>query len=280
MKSLSFYRRIIQLAVIFLFCLLPWLNLSGFHQLSGSLFAFDFFGIPFADPAAALQATTASLAFNQSPGAKIIFGALLALLIAFFMGRIFCGWLCPYGFFSELGWYIRKKSENEQFTSKKSLRVFIYKILIFLIALLAIAFFAFPLLSLISFPGELSLLPMEILQECTFWAIAAACGLPVIALIIELYLRRRFWCEYICPQSVMLGLSAWGLPKQSPGLRIDFNARQCNCGKLSPCRQSCSLNLNPRQKNGPSRRDCIMCGECIQTCATHGQALKWSMTKK
>ena len=43
-------RRLMQVAVLLLLAALPWLNRDGFTGMKGSLFAFDFFGLPFADP--------------------------------------------------------------------------------------------------------------------------------------------------------------------------------------------------------------------------------------
>ena len=48
-------RRLVQVAVLLLLAALPWLNRDGFTGMKGSLFAFDFFGLPFADPLDAVQ---------------------------------------------------------------------------------------------------------------------------------------------------------------------------------------------------------------------------------
>ena len=40
-------RRLVQVAVLLLLAALPWLNRDGFTGMKGSLFAFDFFGLPF-----------------------------------------------------------------------------------------------------------------------------------------------------------------------------------------------------------------------------------------
>ena len=47
-------RRLAQVAVFAGFCVLPWLTAKGLGA-SGSLFALDLWGLPFADPAAAFQ---------------------------------------------------------------------------------------------------------------------------------------------------------------------------------------------------------------------------------
>ncbi len=96
-------RRLVQVAVLLLLAALPWLNRDGFTGMKGSLFAFDFFGLPFADPLGAVQIGLSGII----PGWRLIAGALVVLAVALCLGRIFCSWLCPFGFLSELVHAIR-----------------------------------------------------------------------------------------------------------------------------------------------------------------------------
>ena len=289
MNWLKMCRRCIELLVILLFCSLPWLNRHGIESLKGSLFAFDFFHIPFADPATALQALAGGAYIGNWPLATVCVGALAALFIAFFLGRIFCGWLCPYGFFSEIIYHLRQKFPfrvpeiyplmakfPELFPLSLALS-FSLKGLVLVLGLAAIFFFAFPFIMLISMPGELSLLPLIVWQASGFASLISSLLLPLGALIAEFIFGKRLWCRYVCPQSIMLGLFSWAIPKGAPGLRIAWRPKKCACDKISPCRQACTLDLNPRQIFGPSRRDCMMCGDCVSTCQRYGQALEWSL---
>ena len=105
-------------------------------------------------------------------------------------------------------------------------------------------------------------------------------ALPLAALVLELLTGKRLWCRYVCPQSVLLGLSARFFPRAGKGLRIDWQAKRCSCGKDAPCRAACSLGLNPRNVEGPERRDCTMCGDCVKACASKGGALCLKFDKK
>lgn len=86
-------RRLVQVAVLLLLAALPWLNRDGFTGMKGSLFAFDFFGLPFADPLGAVQIGLSGII----PGWRLIAGALVVLAVALCLGRIFCSWLCLSG---------------------------------------------------------------------------------------------------------------------------------------------------------------------------------------
>ena len=71
-------RRLVQVAVLLLLAALPWLNRDGFTGMKGSLFAFDFFGLPFADPLGAVQIGLSGII----PGWRLIAGALGVLAVA------------------------------------------------------------------------------------------------------------------------------------------------------------------------------------------------------
>lgn len=274
MKRLALFRHFCQIFIICLFIFLPFLNRMDYNGVQGSLFSFDFFGLPFADPASAAQAALAGgIAWTA---AAYFAGALLALLIAFFLGRVFCGWICPYGFFSELFHELRIKN-NLPMPARMQKIVWAAKCALVALCLLGGALAAYPIITYISMPGQMSLWPLPLwftIGQAGVWALFCV---PIFALFCEIIFGRRLWCEYVCPQSAFLGLSASGLPKKFPGLRIGWQPRKCACGKSSPCAAACTLNINPRHKNGPARNVCVMCGACVEECEKHGGALKFRL---
>lgn len=265
-------RRACQLAVIALFIALPLLNQHGWHYIQGTLFAFNLWKVPFADPASAAQV----LASGQWPIWSYLGGAALSLVIAFFLGRIFCGWLCPYGLFSEVLHGIRVKN-NKIMPREERKWLWYSKCFLLIIGLPAGAVLAWPVITSLSMPGQLSLVPLTCLygMEGALFSLAL---IPAAALLAETISGRRLWCQYICPQSVLLGLAGRMLPQKMPGLRISWNASACDCGKAAPCARACTMNLNPRHKNGPPRRDCTMCGDCVEACKQCGKSLTYTTT--
>lgn len=277
-KKIAIWRRLCQLLIIALFCALPWINHLGYGNINGSLFAFDFLGMPFADPAAAAQVMASAAWSGSAISEKILIGALIALLVALFMGRIFCGWLCPFGFFSDLIWSTRKKSSPVNQAPASS--GFWIKSVLAIILIFVTVLIGYPVLSMVSFPGALSILPVLGWQKNGVLLIVIAALPPLIMLAIEIVSGKRIWCRFCCPQSVFLGIAAKTLPGKFPGLRISWNASQCTCGKAAPCREACQVGLNPRSISGPPRRDCTLCGDCIATCSKKGGALKLCIQTK
>ena len=262
-KNLKLYRRLVQLLVLIGLALLPWAKSLDLN-LQGSFFALQLGPISFADPAAALGI----LAGEMWPEARILLGALLTLLIAFFFGRIFCSWICPYGFFSEIIHSFRaQKHENNP-------HAFFRKLLLLIFSAVLTGFFGLPLLMYLSFPGELSLVPLLVWQN-TYTIIGGIVALPTIFLIIEAWTGFRLWCRYFCPQSVLLGAAQALLPSKFVGLRVRWMAQKCQCKGQAPCQKACSLDLNPRALKRLNRLECTNCGDCVQACASKGQALSF-----
>lgn len=272
-------RRCAQILVVLFFCILPWLNTGDAHRQAlarGSLFALDLGGLPFADPAAALQVA----ASGHAPTGRLLLGAVLSLALALSLGRVFCSWICPYGLLSQLIHVVRRGRGGRRKAGSSPRRAtlgaaFACKAVLLILALAGAAVWAYPLVSLLSMPGELSLWPLSVWQGASLLFLLFFLAVPVAALLLEAFSGKRLWCRFVCPQSVLLGLAAHCLPAKMPGLRIAWHAGRCACQGEAPCRQACSLGLNPRQAAGPPRRDCVMCGDCLKACATRGRALRW-----
>ena len=262
-------RRAAQLLVVAGLCALPWVNAAGWRGVSGSFFALDFLGIPFADPVGAAQVA----AMGFLPTGRLLAGALLSLGLALLLGRVFCSWGCPYGLLSELVYTLRWRRSGARLVVRQA---FWGKILLLGLGLVAALGLGFPALGMVSLPGELSLLPVLAWQGDEAWALLGAAAVPLVALLLEFATGKRLWCRFVCPQSVLLGAAAKCLPKSVRGLRINWRAEKCTCKGKAPCQQACSLDLNPRRKGGPERHDCTHCGDCVSTCAAYGKALGWA----
>lgn len=261
--SVQKWRLGVQVTVLCGLGLLPWAQMQGWDYVFGSFYALDVFGLPFADPLSVVH----SLSQGTISAPKLWIGAGLSLLLALVFGRIFCGWICPYGLFSEYVWRWRSagKATKAQ-ASLRPLRALWLRTGLLLCCVALSTVWALPLLLILSMPGALSLLPLA------FWyggALLTLLALPMAVLVLEALTRRRLWWQWLCPQSVLLSWAA-RLGKKMYGIR--WQAKACTCPKNHrPCEGTCSLSLPLRQVGGPPRAECLQCAACVSACQTQGQ---------
>lgn len=277
----------VQCLVLVGLCLLPWAHSVGWTGVSGSFFALDVYGLPFADPLSLGQ----TLLQGSISAPTLWWGAGVTLLIAVLFGRVFCGWICPYGFVSEIVWRMRQGRSRVELSAAPQKQSFAGRVLggmrprvlMLLAASTASVCWAMPVLLMLSMPGALSLLPTKLWYGGAAVAgLYALLALPVLALLLELLTGRRLWCLWLCPQSVLLsGAAALGTRLCSRLWAVRWQAKACTCAKgTRPCAKICSLGLQIRKSGGPQRSECLQCGECVAACRTKGQgALSQGVTR-
>lgn len=270
MAKLKLFRRVVQLSVAGLFVLVPWLTANKFYGITGNFLSFNFFGIPFADPLAAVQI----FATSGSVGAKLLFGALIAVALAVTLGAVFCSWICPYGLISELNQALNRQARGTSY--RRRTNGFRGKLIVVGFILAAMALLgATPVLNQLSLPGWYS-------RAIQSWflqgVIPGGAFLLLAAMAVDLISGTRFWCRYCCPQSLILMLAQSYSPKR---LRVVFEKRCCTCEKgTSPCRDVCPLSLNPKGKQSELELECNNCGDCAIECARHGGAITQKFAPK
>ena len=271
---LLFWRRCCQAIVALGFIVVPLLNARGTTVISGNLLSLDFFGLTFVDPLAFLQTLAGGW-----PAAKAVTGAALVLLSALLLGRIFCAWLCPYGLASELviairGMRLAHVKEESAPRHDAGMRAFAGRAAVAVFGLLAVwLFLPEPSLNQLSMPGWYT----RAMQHVALFGLLPLYGALffLALLLVEGVTVRRFWCSFLCPQSVLLALCA---ACSRPGLRLRFARKQCVCvGDVRPCLAACSLALNPREITVVQRLNCTNCGNCVDACRSRGKALRLAL---
>ena len=274
-------------------CALPWLNAGGWREIMGNFYALYVGGLPFADPLGVAQ----SLAGGHVPGTRLWLGAALTLAVALVWGRVFCGWICPYGLLSELIWRWRGPTKRREQTRTKVLPGKMgdaregwtwclgWRLALTLAGLVGTAVLGVPVLNALSGPGLLSLAPQMALEDMVMVAVVLA--IPALLLAAEALTGQRWWCRSACPQALLLMLaSALGeyastrlLQRRGTALCWTADACVCKQGEL-PCVKACSLGLWPRGKKSVDAALCTRCGDCVSACARRGNALRLKVFTK
>ncbi|NOX88884.1 MAG: 4Fe-4S binding protein [Calditrichaeota bacterium] len=258
-------RRWFQWASLSFLALIPVLYLNKIYLIRGNYFSLGIWKAEFMDPVFVLQ----NLLINFGLTTAMIMGILIPALIAFFTGKTFCSFVCPYNLVAEL--LAKLIGKKEKTTKTVSFMKAKYYWLIFGGWLVLTAIAAFPLIYFFSMPGQISVF----LGDLILFKAAGLESLIILGvLLIDLLILRRAWCRLICPVGAML--QRFHAPF---GLRVKFEETSCLCDfDNSPCQKSCPLYLDPKQKN--LYPFCYNCGECTTICARYGQALSMKFNLK
>jgi ferredoxin-type protein NapH len=238
----------------------PFLNyywhinfIQGWYQ------SFGFGSFWFVSPLEGLE----SLLLTKSLYMPSLIGMAIPVLIALFLGRVFCSWVCPVSFFLELFDRLRKLVMGRKFL-KNGLLVAKKVLWFILIAeLLVSMILGVPLFVFLSPPG---LIGREIMMLVFFQTVAFEGVILLLILLLELS-TRRFFCRTFCPLG---GLLAFLGSKRS--LRVHVDGANCtNCGI---CEKSCPMGLLPSIGEGTSAY-CWNCGECVDSCCFDALHFRW-----
>lgn len=186
---------------------------------------------------------------------------ILVLLLTAFLGRVFCGWVCPLGGLLNLVYYASRLFRKENLVKITDIKLFLflkqvkYRWLALFIVL-AIAGF-----NIVSALTPLTLFSHEItkLYQGQFpWLLA-------VIILSGFILFPRFWCTYICPTGIFFTLVA-GWRRIKPQV-----TDQCvNCDH---CKNVCPANAVDTGSKG-SDDECLVCGRCWTSCSR--QAIHWT----
>lgn len=265
-------RRIIQLYA----ALLTNANLKGFA--TGKIYTGDTkkmcvpglncYSCPGAVGACPLGALQDSLAQSGRTAPSYILGILL--LFGLLLGRLICGFLCPFGLIQELLYKIRTpKLRKNRFT--RVLSYFKYVLLAIVIAIpiiyAGIPSFCKYVCPAGTFGGAISLLSnpnntdfFGMLGYLFTWKFCVL----VVVVVASIFIYR-FFCRFICPLGAIYSLFC-----KISLLGVKLDKDKCiDCGL---CVQGCKMDIKH-----VGDHECIQCGECISVCPV--QAITWKGSK-
>jgi ferredoxin-type protein NapH len=253
-------RRAVQITVVLFFIAVPILNVMGINIILGSLYSISIGHLDIVDPALVIQHI---LLVKELPAAMLI-GAVIPLVLAILLGKVFCGWGCPYNLIAEYGGKLRHKFRPESINTQNRNPLPQNYWIVYGAILLILAIAGIPLITYISLPGLISVQMADLFFLGT---VGIELLLVPAILLIEVFTAPRFWCRFACPVGATLGLV-----RSKRTLRVHFDTDKCTCvPEKFPCNNSCPVHLNPRKPG--IYPYCYNCGECVDTCRHYGKAL-------
>ena len=186
-------------------------------------------------------------------GLIVFFGAVL--------GRIVCGFLCPFGFLQDLIDKLPFPKKIGTFKYDKALRKIKYAVLVIFVIVLPLAVKLTPFFCKYICPsGTLSGILLALGDKALFslfgsqfmWKLCILCSVLLLSAVIF-----RPFCKYICPLGAF-----YGLFNKYAAVKMSVDSDKCiSCGK---CAYVCKMNCNPATE--PNSAECIRCGDCIGAC--------------
>ncbi|MBN1380128.1 MAG: 4Fe-4S binding protein [Deltaproteobacteria bacterium] len=218
--------------------------------------------------------------------------ALLVMAATIFLGRVFCGWICPLGTLHNL-----VSAVTRQRSKRPSVNLYRWKYYLLIFLLVASLFSlqitgVFDPISLLIRSFSLAVYPafsyatratfgmfyeadIPVLTQGTefIYALLKKLVLPfqqplyhqgffvgvLFILVLGLNLvEKRFWCKYLCPLGALLGLcSRYALLKRTV-------SEGCNeCGECASVCQGCA---RPDEKEKFRIGECFVCMDCDDVC--------------
>ena len=193
----------------------------------------------------------------------------LIMLFGLVLGRLVCGFLCPFGLVQDLLHKIPVKKIKVNEKADRVLRYLKYVVLAVLVILLPIlirddfnmgeTWFC----RLVCPAGTMAGIPLimanPVLKSIIGFLFSWKMCLLLIVLISSTLIHRPF-CRYLCPLGAIYGLfSRFSL------YQMQLDKEKCiGCGK---CEQSCPMQVKCTKDINTA--ECIRCGKCKAVCPVH-----------
>ena len=213
-------------------------------------------------PIGSLQAVLSSAKFRFS---FYLLGFFL--LVGTLLGRLVCGFLCPFGLIQELLQKIPFPNKVKTFRGDRMLRYAKYIILLVFVVLLPLfvadaagngsPWFCKWICPVGTLEGGIPLVSTNtMLQDAVGFLFKYKLAILAVTILLSIIVYRPF-CKYICPLGAI-----YAVFNMVSIHRYNVNESKCtHCGR---CASACPMNINPQKEaNHP---ECIRCGNCKDVC--------------
>lgn len=184
---------------------------------------------------------------------------LLTLVLATYLfGKVWCGWLCPFGALQE---FLYRSPKTAVLTTKKAQKI---------LKTVQISVFIAWVLQLLMTKTNLYCRydPFNVAFNPASSTIIGYFLLAV--LLISSVLIYRPFCRTVCPVGLILGWTT-----HIPGSRKLVKDATClNCENCSNVCKQCALT-HENKVTTLREEDCIVCGECFSACSLKALNTKW-----
>lgn len=210
-------------------------------------------------------------------GSLLLFGIMF--LSSLFLGRLWCGWVCPAGGLQEMIEPINNHAINGKKTDWIKWLIWIPWITI--------------IITLVIRAGGYHAVDL-LLDTQNGISVAGAADRPIIYayiiyyfvitlfILLPILIGRRASCHTICWMAPFMIIGRWIRNRFNwPSLRLNADSSSCtNCKK---CTSNCPMSLDVNamvQEQKMEKYECILCGTCVDNCPQNAITYSFSKGKK
>lgn len=179
------------------------------------------------------------------------------MLLTIVIGRWFCGWLCAFGAYNDLVYFISRKVFKLKFrVDEKVDSILKYSKYLILIFILIISWTMGSDILTSTSPWD----AFGQISDLSTVLSSLIIGLIFLVLItIGAAFIERFFCRYLCPLGAVFSIiSKLGI--------IKINKPKADCCECRVCTINCSMGLQLYKVDGVRGGDCINCLKCTDVC--------------
>jgi polyferredoxin len=238
----------------------------------------------------------------------LLWPGLVILALTPFLGRFFCGWICPLGTTLDATSHLVKSPQNPQSRRWNKLRPLKFVLLVASVLLAVFSVHFWGLLDPLSIMNRaLTAVIYPLTTRAIEFSLMKAASLPVLetpsyavhdwfkALLmpeqqarlqqvfwVALFfgailglekLSRRFWCRYLCPAGALLGFLAQ--------FRLYERIVGPSCPDCAKCHKECKMGAIPEVDVGLADKvECIECFGCSEMCPPKISAITYRWSRK
>ncbi|MBN2226672.1 MAG: 4Fe-4S binding protein [candidate division Zixibacteria bacterium] len=194
----------------------------------------------------------------------------ITVILVFISGRSFCGWICPLGtlqgIMGGIGRRITKRKFPLSLKTDRPIRYLRYPILV----VFTVGAWIGGKLLIRPYDPWVAYMHLSNFAD-TIDEFPIGLAILVSTLIMSLFIPR-FFCRYLCPMGVFLGI----LDRVS-AFRLERNRDTCiNC---MLCDKKCPVGIPVESMTVIDRVECLSCGECVPVCPVP-DTLYFTLAKK
>lgn len=211
------------------------------------------------------------IANRVHPAGLLVFALTLAL--ALLVRRGFCSWVCPIGTGSEWAHKTGRTLFGRNLSMPKWLDVILRLPKYALLGFFVWAILRMPLAALRQFIYGPYNRVADVKMYLFFSNISATALGVIVVLALLSVLFKNFFCRYLCPYGVLLGLFSVLSPC---AVRRDTD----KCTECGRCGRACPNRIAVDKKKTVRSVECTACYDCVEACRVDGALrMGWPRTK-